>query len=256
MSEKIEHPSFANLYIGRSQCSGKVALFGSSIKHHDIITLRISPAYLDRDLNYDRYYADNKPYIEINMSQSQFAQAITSMNMGAGVPVTLRAFNGEYIEQCPFVDKREQFSNEFRNEMNDLANKISETTKAVEDLINNKRTLSKADKENILSTLQKVSIQLSSNYPYMYSMFNEQMDKTVSEAKAEIESHLQARMEEVAIRAMGMSEEPDELTDNNHYIDENFDEDADVNYDKDYDEDYDVELDEDIDEEEGFDLSM
>ena len=37
-----------------------------------------------------------------------------------------------------------------------------------------------------------------------------------------------------------MSEEPDELTDNTHYIDENFDEDADVNYDKDYDEDYDV----------------
>lgn len=79
-------------------------LFGSSIKHHDIITLRISPAYMDRDLNYDRYYAENHPYIEINMSQSQFAQAITSLNMGAGVPVTLRQINGEYIEPCPFVD--------------------------------------------------------------------------------------------------------------------------------------------------------
>lgn len=35
MSERVKHPSFANLYIGRSQSSGKVALFGSSIKHHD-----------------------------------------------------------------------------------------------------------------------------------------------------------------------------------------------------------------------------
>ena len=67
---------------------------------------------------------------------------------------------------------------------------------------------------------------------------------------------LNDRPEFQKVRAMGMSEEPDELTDNTHYIDENFDEDADVNYDKDYDEDYDVELDEDIDEEEGFDLSM
>ena len=74
MSERVKHPSFANLYIGRSQSSGKVALFGSSIKHHDIINLRISPAFMDRDLNYDRYYAENLPYIEIAMSQSQFAK--------------------------------------------------------------------------------------------------------------------------------------------------------------------------------------
>lgn len=220
MPERIKHPSYANLYIGRSQCSGQQALFGSSIKHHDIITLRISPAYMDRDLNYDRYYAENHPYIEINMSQSQFAQAITSLNMGAGVPVTLRQINGEYIEPCPFVDKREQFSNEFREDMNELTKKIKETTKAVEDLIQNKRTFTKADKEQILSTLHSVSQQLSSNYPYMFSMFNEQMDKTVTEAKAEIESHLQARMEDVALKAMGKSQEQELLPEEDQDIEE------------------------------------
>ena len=89
MAEKVKHSSFANLYIGRSQCGGQTALFGSSIKHSDIITLRISPAYMDRDLSCDRYFAEPLPYIEINMSQAQFAQAITSLNMGDGVPVTL-----------------------------------------------------------------------------------------------------------------------------------------------------------------------
>ena len=220
MSERIKHPSFANLYIGRSQSSGKVALFGSSIKHHDIINLRISPAFMDRDLNYDRYYAENLPYIEIAMSQSQFAQAITSLNMGAGVPVTLTRLNGEYIEPCPFVDKREQFSNEFREEMQDLTKKLKETTKAVEELIQNKRTFTKADKEQILSTLNAVTMQLGSNYPYMYSMFNEQMDKTVTEAKAEIESHLQARMEDVALKAMGKAQEPEMLPEEEQDIEE------------------------------------
>lgn len=220
MSERIKHPSYANLYIGRSQCSGQQALFGSSIKHHDIITLRISPAYMDRDLNYDRYCAENHPYIEINMSQSQFAQAITSLNMGAGVPVTLRQINGEYIEPCPFVDKREQFSNEFREDMNELTKKIKETTKAVEDLIQNKRTFTKADKEQILSTLHSVSQQLSSNYPYMFSMFNEQMDKTVTEAKAEIESHIQARMQDVALKAMENAQSREALPDEEQDIEE------------------------------------
>lgn len=220
MSDRIKHPSFANLYIGRSQCSGQQALFGSSIKHHDIITLRISPAYMDRGLSYDRYYAENLPYIEIAMSQSQFAQAITSLNMGAGVPVTLRRLNDQYIEPCPFVDKREQFSNEFRDDMNELMKKIKETTKAVEDLIQNKRTFTKADKEQILSTLNAVKMQLGSNYPYMFSMFNEQMDKTVTEAKAEIESHLQARMEDVALKAMGKSQEPKMISEEDQNIEE------------------------------------
>lgn len=220
MAERIKHQSFANLCIGRSQCSGQQALFGSSIKHHDVITLRISPAYMDRDLNYDRYYAENLPYIEINMSQSQFAQAITSLNMGAGVPVTLRMINGEYIEPCPFVDKREQFSSEFREDMNVLSKKLAEATKHVEELIENKKTFNKADKEQILSALRMLSTQLASNYPYMYSMFNEQMDKTVTEAKAEIESHLQARMEDVAFKAMRKSQEPEMLPDEEQDIDE------------------------------------
>lgn len=221
MSERIKHPSFANLYIGRSQCSGQKALFGSSIKHHDIITLKIFPAFIDRDLNMDRYFPEARPYIEIEMSQSQFAQAITSLNMGAGVPVTLRRLNDQYIEPCPFVDKREQFSNEFRNDMNELSKKLSETTKEVEELIENKKTLTKADKEKILSTLHAVTMQVSSNYPYMFSMFNEQMDKTVTEAKAEIESHLQARMEDMALKAMSSEKNtPEMLPDEEQDIEE------------------------------------
>lgn len=211
MSEKIKHPSFANLYIGRSQCSGQKALFGSSIKHHDTITLKIFPAFIDRDLNMDRYFPEARPYIEIEMSQSQFAQAITSLNMGAGVPVTLRRLHDQYIEPCPFVDKREQFNSEFREDMNALTRKLTEATKHVEKLIEEKRTFNKADKDQILSALKSVTSQLASHYPYMYSMFNEQMDKTVTEAKAEIESHLQARMEDMALKVAGQEMKASEM---------------------------------------------
>lgn len=221
MSERIKHPSFANLYIGRSQCSGQKALFGSSIKHHDTITLKIFPAFIDRDLNMDRYFPEARPYIEIEMSQSQFAQAITSLNMGAGVPVTLRRLHDQYIEPCPFVDKREQFNNEFREDMNALTRKLTEATKHVEKLIEEKKTFNKADKDQILSALKSVTSQLASHYPYMFSMFNEQMDKTVTEAKAEIESHLQARMEDMALKAMSSEKNtPEMLPDEEQDIEE------------------------------------
>lgn len=221
MAEKIKHLSFANLYIGRSQCSGQKALFGSSIKHHDIITLKIFPAFIDRSLNVDRYFPETRPYIEIEMSQSQFAQAITSLNMGTGVPVTLRRLNDQYIEPCPFVDKREQFNDEFREDMNELTKKLTEATKHVERLIEEKKTFNKADKEQILSALRSVTSQLALSYPYMYSMFNEQMDKTVTEAKAEIESHLQARMEDMALKAAEQEMKASEtLPDENFDIEE------------------------------------
>ena len=145
------------------------------------------------------------------MSQSQFAQAITSLNMGAGVPVTLRRLHDQYIEPCPFVDKREQFNNEFREDMNALTRKLTEATKHVEKLIEEKRTFNKADKDQILSALKSVTSQLASHYPYMYSMFNEQMDKTVTEAKAEIESHLQARMEDMALKVAGQEMKASEM---------------------------------------------
>ena len=71
-----------------------------------------------------------------------------------------------------------------------------------------------------MSTLNKVTMQLGSNYPYMFSMFNEQMDKTVTEAKAEIESHLQARMEDVALKAIGKSQELEALPEEDQDIEE------------------------------------
>lgn len=200
MSDYKKHPSFANLYIGRSQCSGQQALFGSSIKHSDIITLKISPAYIGRSLNSDHYYASTQPYIEIDMSQAQFAQAITSLNMGAGTPVTLRRLNGQYIEECPFEDKRTQFDTEFSTDMNTTVQKFDNDIKEIESILEQKRSLTKADKEKILTAVHHVQRVLGSDMPFLFSQFNRQMEKTVTEAKAEVEGHIRSRMDDLTMQ--------------------------------------------------------
>ena len=192
------HPSFANLYIGRSFCSGKQTLFGSSIKHSDVITLKISPASLGRNLHEDHVYQESVPYIEIDMSQAQFAQAITSLNQGEGTPVTLRRLNGQYIEPCPFEDKRMQFDDEF-------------------------------SQEKIISAFHKVQMELGSNMPFMFSQFNRQMEKTVTEAKAEVEGHIQSRLNDMALRGMQLENGSEHMpvieeAYNSEDIDEDFDE--------------------------------
>ena len=56
------------------------------------------------------------------MSYSQFAEVITSMNQGTGVPVTIRHIQGkEQIGECPFTDKKQQIEDvvEFERMEND-----------------------------------------------------------------------------------------------------------------------------------------
>lgn len=200
MAEYKKHPSFANLYIGRSQCGGKRALYGSSVKHSDIITLKISPSYIGRSLHNDHYYVDTQSYIEIEMSQAQFAQAITSLNMGDGTPVTLRRLNGQFIEECPFEDKRTQFDAEFSADMNTTVQKFDNDIEEIEAILSQRRNLTKADKERIFEAVHHVRRVLRSDMPFLFSQFNKQMEKTVTEAKAEVEGHIRSRLDDLAMQ--------------------------------------------------------
>ena len=61
--------------------------------HNNTIRLSISKGFEERKENETRYYgyaAMKDSYIDLEMSYSQFAEAITSIGMGEGVPVTIR----------------------------------------------------------------------------------------------------------------------------------------------------------------------
>ena len=183
----IEHESFAMLGITRSSCSFSQNLFGSSIQHSHTIRLKIAPAKIDRMLNRDWFRANTKSYIEVEMSYSQFAEAITSMNVGDGVPVTLRRLDGKMIEDCPQFDKRQEFEKEFEKEMLKIGQSLRVLTEKAEALLSEKKPPTKADKEVILKGIKMLQQEIESNVPFIQSSFNEQMDKTILEAKGEFE---------------------------------------------------------------------
>lgn len=206
-------------------------MFGSSIKHSDVICLRIYPASQTRSLNEDRFYVKYQPYIEIEMSQAQFAQAITSLNMGDGTPVTLTSLNGENIEACPYEDKREIFDKEFDFKMQEISDQFKKASQDAEEILENKKTLSKSDRDKITSALSCIRQMFARSIPFMYSQFNRQMEKSAVETKAEIESHIQSRMNDLAMKAMKQKLDYDEneIDDNmlpQNDIEENEDENA------------------------------
>lgn len=199
--QKESHESYGMLRIGR--LSGHdTHLFGSSIPHHNTICLAINPGVVERGLHHDHYYSERQAYIEVEMSQSQFAEAITSMNVGSGVPCTLRYLNGERIEEPEFKNKRMQFEQEFKEKMQNLEAHLSRLTESAEEILTNKKSVNKGDRKTILNELNALKIELASNMPFLASSFNEQMDKTAQEAKAEVEAFTINKMNQLGLEKL------------------------------------------------------
>ena len=194
---KTSHPSYGTLLFNRAY-GGKTPLFGSSIEHSNVITMELRHADITRGLNRDDIFG-NKPIVKVEMSYSQFAEAITSFGQGTGIPVTIRDTEKDgRISSCDFVSKREQFTGEFKEQTNKAMKKSKELINDVIELFSSKKTLTKADKENILKKLNILNSDIGSNIGFIADQFNEQMDKTVMEAKGEIESFCQNKIDAIA----------------------------------------------------------
>lgn len=194
---KTTHPSYGTLAFNR-RTGGATPLFGSSIEHRDTIAMTLYHANITRDLHNDYIFGSSK-IAEVEMSYSQFAEAITSMNMGSGIPVTIRWTEKDgNIPPCNFVSKREQFTNEFKKNTKDTMNKAQQLIQEVRELFNQKKNLTKKDREQVLSKLNSLSMDIGSNIDFIAEQFNEQIDKTVMEAKGEIEAFCQNKVNSIA----------------------------------------------------------
>lgn len=194
---KTSHPSYGTLLFNRAY-GGKTSLFGSSIEHSNTITMELRHANITRSLNEDNIFG-SEPIVKVEMSYSQFAEAITSFGQGTGIPVTIRYTEKDgRVPECDFVSKREQFTGEFKEQTNKAMEKSKGLIDEVAELFSSKKTLTKADKEDILRKLNMLNSDISSNLGFVADQFNEQMDKTVMEAKGEIESFCQNKINAIA----------------------------------------------------------
>lgn len=201
---RIKHDSFGVIRFSRAMNSGQKQLFGSTVKTNNTIRLEIAPAVYERGLHRDWIGSNALPFIEVEMSQAQFAEAISSMNIGSGTPVTIIAKNGVYVEQFEEESKFDQFQNEFAEDMKDLQDTVKQAQQDIEELLG-KKSVTKADRELIKGHLYHIEQQLRANIPFLYESFNEQVGKSLHEARMEIEAFAQQRAVESMV-AMKLDE--------------------------------------------------
>ena len=189
--EEYSHPSYGMISFSRGQGSG-TTLFGSSITHRN--TIRVAISHAERHMSGgSEHIFDRKVIVEALMSPTQFADAITGMN-ATGSPVTLqRTEKDGRIEHPEFVNKREGFEKAFTERVKGINQRMEETIEKAKD---------KKAPHWLVHDLEVTKGWFESNIPYLAEQFSEQMDRTVTEAKGEIEAHVSNLIRQTGLDAL------------------------------------------------------
>jgi hypothetical protein len=199
----LNHPSYALASFSRR--SGSPKLFASAIdKHYSYICLQLKRAELVRRDHGDYYNSSIQgDIVEVDFSAAQFAELLTTMNVGLGVPCTLRRLNNERIEEPPDVlTEAENVANEFEGDMKGFAKKILGTTIPRAKEILAKTNITKADRAELAGIFDKIGMELKNNIPFILDCFQEAIQKKVAVAKAEVDSLFTSVINKLGLKAL------------------------------------------------------
>jgi hypothetical protein len=176
------HPAFGVIQANRVSSSppGQV-LFGSDIRHQHFVTLTISEADRERDLNRDWVYG-GRTITEVWMSEAQWAQMVSSMNAGT-TEVTIRRREGDYdIPGLPFDSRLELSHTETRNAAHRMMEEVKEAMAAYKE---------KKSAEN-LRRLEAAIRNSEANVEFAAKSLTEHSETVVAKARADIEAFVTA----------------------------------------------------------------
>lgn len=192
--EQVEtHPSFGMIQITRIS-GGKRRLFGSSIQEHaHAIRLKI---YVDAErrhsLGEDSYWPGRRPYIEVEMSAAQYAEAITTMNVMNGVPCTVLYKDGKRVDQPPLVEvETDKVKVGFEKKIREAAAGLSKLEDVVAQALDDAKMTNKQRdelKKQLVDPIRTAYREIALNAPFVLEQFERATERITKVAKAEVDA--------------------------------------------------------------------
>jgi hypothetical protein len=194
-----KHPAFAQ--IGASRVSGSARLYGSDFVHQNFVRVRIGKSELHRSLANDNPYGGSAGYIEVDLSEAQWASFVSGMNIGFGVQCTLRYRNGQEIPgiAAPEEDRQQQFKREVKERADRALAQMDELVAEIAAL-----KLSEKQKNALQGRVSAARMQLTNNIPFVLDQFAENMEKTVEKAKVEVNAYVLNTIQRAGLDALGV----------------------------------------------------
>ena len=92
----------------------------------------------------------------------------------------------------------------FTEEMEMLSKDMEDGIKRAKEILSG--SPKKSEKEELIDIIERFSNLLKSTLPFMHDQFNEAMDKTVTEAKGEVEAFIQNKINKLGLKAIQKEE--------------------------------------------------
>jgi hypothetical protein len=204
LKNKETHPSYAQLGFSRVTSNKRVPLYGTSNECREFIRLTIKRSELHRTLH-RQWFMGGESLIEVDMAPSQFAEAITSLNVGDGIPVTISTLreNNKYVRvpPPPFKDERDIFDREFKEDVQNIMKNANDLVEEVKQMATEK-TISKKALNVVIEKLEGIQRDINANMPFIAKSFNEFMGKAVSSAKIEFDSFVDNKIRQTGLEAL------------------------------------------------------
>jgi len=188
--EVFKHPSYGAVSFSRITSSGKRRLFGSSMEsHYHSVRLRIHEAELriNRDTHSERV-SEERQIIEVELSAAQFAELLTTMNQGSGIPCTIlrREGIGEIPEPPETPVETTNVRNDFAAKMTALEPELAARAKAIMDLL--PASLNKGTRRQVEIQLERLAGLVTEHAPFALDQFQRAAERVTAAAKAEIDA--------------------------------------------------------------------
>lgn len=216
MPEK-DHESY--VLVSFSRVSGsKANLFGSPLRNHEsTVQLRIARAVEHTEATSTRYHS-REEILRLEMSASQFAALITTMNMGSGVPATLIRYQGQAVENPPETLLEHERLVESINEDGVYAQRIHDHLEEAATFLEEVLKRPSIRKKDVQEALQKVNAaqrEVKSNLPYLLERFRKSCEKVKTSVMSEVDAWMSHAVHRAGLTVLQGKKQPKMLKNTN-----------------------------------------
>jgi hypothetical protein len=191
------HPAYAQ--ISASRVSGNRELYQSEFSHQHFISITLRHSELHRSLSRDWPFT-RKEVVQVDMSESQWATFISSLNSGSGTPCTLSSIQEERV---PPIKRVTSTTDKFREESRVTLQQSLVRLERLKMMIEEAK-LTKSRQSELLSEVGQIKRSLTSSIEFVASQFDEHVEETKEKAKVELEAYLSNHIHQVGLEQLNL----------------------------------------------------
>lgn len=181
---------------------GDGKFFGSDVSAYSYIEITLRQGSIKRELGHDWYSAE-KDLITVKLTPIQWAEFLTTMNVGYGVPCTVTRVGCEHV---PFKDvektKIETMEEEIDAESEKLVDVLSSARSIVMELLASNKISKTVGKDLLFKIEGPLSKLREGNKSFYAERRKEEVAKMVTAAKAEVEAFITHKVYSTGIQAL------------------------------------------------------